>query len=153
MTANRSGFINFGAPDWTRTSGLPGRSSQTHNVKRRCKAVFRRLCTNKKTYIKSPRSLFKTGSAGFCVSSGQMVVTVVNFACNVTEYIGILQDSVSDIFKKSLAPTWNYAFMGYCYISIIVCESKNHYSNWYPPINTSLLNLLYKRCFFAVARC
>jgi hypothetical protein len=34
-----------------------------------------------------------------------MVVTVVNFACNVTEYIGILQDSVSDIFKKSLAPT------------------------------------------------
>ena len=26
MTANHSGFTNFGAPDWTRTSGLPGRS-------------------------------------------------------------------------------------------------------------------------------
>ena len=38
-----------GAPDWIRTSGLPGRSSQTHNTKRRCKAISRRLCTNKKT--------------------------------------------------------------------------------------------------------
>ena len=69
-----------GAPDWIRTSGLPGRSSQTHNVKQRFQAVFCRLCTNKKTYIKSPRSLFRIGFVGFCVCGGQIVVTVVNFA-------------------------------------------------------------------------
>lgn len=30
--------------------------------------------------IKSPRSLFSTGFAGFCVRGGQMVVIVVNLA-------------------------------------------------------------------------
>ena len=42
-----------GAPDWIRTSGLPCRSSQTHNVKPRFQVVFHRLCTNKKTIQKA----------------------------------------------------------------------------------------------------
>ena len=68
MTANHSGFTNFGAPDWIRTSGLPGRSSQTHNAKRHCKAVFRRLCTKKKTIQKAREAFSELASRAFvCV--------------------------------------------------------------------------------------
>ena len=59
---------DLGAPDWIRTSGLPGRSSQTHNAKPRFQAVFRQLCTKESAIQKAREAFSAQASRAFaCV--------------------------------------------------------------------------------------
>ena len=82
--------------------------------------------------IKSPRSLFSTGFAGFCMSGGQMVVRVVNSASK-RGFWGKGERSILIAFRKPISE----GRVDFCYESQLAmwgfqwCPSASFATNLY----------------------